>query len=115
MQGVLKSDLELGGLPNALDFIQNDADRKVLELHFMQKTAARPVIAPPDVPTERVAILRKAFAALAHDKEFLADAEKSNIEFDFVPGEEIDKVVALVAATPADVADRYAKAFGPPK
>lgn len=115
MQGALKSDPELGDLPNALDFIQNDADRKVLELHFIQKTAARPVIAPPDVPAERVAILRKSFAALAHDKEFLADAEKSKVEFGFVPGEEIDKVVALVAATPVDVADRYAKAFGPPK
>jgi hypothetical protein len=66
-------------------------------------------------PAERVAILRKSFAALAHDKEFLADAEKSKVEFGFVPGEEIDKVVALIVATPAEVADRYAKAFGPPK
>jgi hypothetical protein len=115
MQGALKSDPELGDLPNALDFIQNDADRKVLELHFIQKTAARPLIAPPDVPAERVAILRKSFAALAHDREFLADAEKSKVEFGFVPGEEIDKVVALIAATPAEVADRYTKAFGPPK
>lgn len=115
MQGALKSDPELGDLPNALDFIKNDADRKVLELHFTQKTAARPVIAPPDVPAERVALLRKAFAALAHDQEFLADAERSKVEFDFVPGEEIDKIVAKIAATPADVADRYAKAFGPQK
>jgi tripartite-type tricarboxylate transporter receptor subunit TctC len=115
MQGALKSDPELGDLPNALDFIKSDADRKVLELHFFQKTAARPVIAPPDVPAERVAILRKAFAALAHDQEFLADAEKSKVEFGFVPGEEIDKVVGLIAATPADVADRYAKAFGAQK
>ena len=115
MQGALKKDPELGDLPSALDFIKTDAHRKVLELHFTQKTAARPVIMPPGVPAERVAILRKAFAALAHDKEFLVDAEKSKVEFDFVPSEEIDKVVALVAATPADVADRYAKAFGPPK
>jgi len=115
MQGALKNDPELGNLPNALDFIRNDADRKVLELHFTQKTAARPVITAPDVPAERVAILRKAFAALAHDIEFLADAEKSKVEFGFVPGEEIDKVVALIAATPADIADRYAKAFGPQK
>jgi tripartite-type tricarboxylate transporter receptor subunit TctC len=115
MQGALESDPELGDLPNALDFIKNGADRKVLELHFTQKTAARPVIAPPDVPAERVALLRKAFAALAHDQEFLADVERSKVEFGFVPGEEIDKIVAQIAATPADVADRYAKAFGPQK
>ena len=113
MQGALQKEPELGDLPIALDFIKNDADRKVLELHFTQKTAARPLIAPPDVPAERVAILRKAFAALAQDKEFLAEADKAKIEFGFVPGEEIDKVVALIAATPADIAERYAKAFGP--
>jgi hypothetical protein len=112
MQGALRKDPELADLPSALDFIKNDADRKVMELHFTQKTAARPVIAPPDVPADRVAVLRKAFAALAHDKEFLAEAE-GKIEFGLVPGEEIDKVVALIAATPPDIADRYAKAFGP--
>ena len=35
------------------------------------------------------------------------------MEFDFVPGPEIDKIVAKVVATPADIAERYAKAFGP--
>ena len=40
MQGALKNEPELGALPNALDFIKNDADRKVMELHFTQKTAA---------------------------------------------------------------------------
>jgi hypothetical protein len=113
MQGALRKEPELGNLPSALDFIRNDADRKVLELHFTQKTAARPVVAPPGVPAERVAMLRKAFAALAHDKEFLAEAEKGKIEFGFIAGEEIDKVVALIAATPPDIAERYAKAFGP--
>jgi hypothetical protein len=114
MQGALHKEPELADVPSALDFIKNDADRKVLELHFTQKTAARPVIAPPEVAPDRIAILRKAFAALAHDKEFLAEAEKGKIEFGFVPGEEVDKVVAVITATPPDIADRYAKAFGPP-
>ena len=100
MQGALKNEPELGALPNALDFIRNDADRKVLELHFTQKTAARPLVAPPEVPAERVALLRQAFEALARDKEFLAEMDKAKMEFDFVPGQAIDKVVAQIAATP---------------
>ena len=115
IQGALKNEPELGSLPNALDFIKNATDRKVLELHFTQKTAARPLIAPPGVPAERIAILRKAFAELARDKEFLADADKAKLEFDFVAGEEIDKVVELIASTPPDIAERYAKAFAPDK
>jgi hypothetical protein len=113
MQGALNNERELGALPNALDFIKSDSDRKVLELHFTQKTAARPLVAPPEVPADRVAILRRAFEALAKDKDFLTDAEKAKLEFDFVLGEEIDKVVKIVAETPAEIADLYAKAFSP--
>jgi hypothetical protein len=113
MQGALKNEPELGALPNALQFIRNDADRKVMQLHFTQKTAARPLVAPPEVPKERVALLRKAFEALARDKEFLAEMDKAKMEFDFVPGPEIDKIVAQVVATPPEIAERYAKAFAP--
>ena len=114
MQGALQREPELGKLPSALDYIKNEADRRVLELHFTQKTAARPMIAPPEVPADRVGMLRKAFAALAQDREFLTEAETGRIEFGLVSGEEIDKVVALVASTPPDIAERYAKAFGAP-
>ena len=113
MQGALKNEPELRGLPNAIDFIRNDADRKVMELHFTQKTAARPLVAPPEVPAERVALLRKAFEALAQDKEFLAEMDRAKMEFDFVPGPEVDKVVAQIASTPAEIAERYARAFSP--
>jgi hypothetical protein len=113
MQGALQKEPELGGLPSALDFVKGDADRKVMELHFTQKTAARPLLAPPEVPAERVAILRKAFEDLAKDPEFLAEVEKAKLEIGFVPGKDVDKVVSLIAATPADIAARYAKAFAP--
>ena len=113
MQGALKNEPELRGLPNAIDFIRNDADRKVMELHFTQKTAARPLVAPPEVPAERVALLRKACEALAQDKEFLAEMDRAKMEFDFVPGPEVDKVVAQIASTPAEIAERYARAFSP--
>src|SRR5207253_825269 len=83
-------DPELPDLPNALDFAKSDAERKILQLYFTQKTAARPVIAPPGIPAERLAILRTAFAALASDRDFLADAEKSSLDVDPMPGEEVD-------------------------
>jgi len=114
LQGALRNEPELGSLPNALDFVKNESDRKVMELHFTQKTAARPVVAPPGVPPERIALLRKAFDALANDKEFLAEADKAKAEFGFVSAAEVEKVVALIAATPSEIAERYAKAFAPP-
>jgi tripartite-type tricarboxylate transporter receptor subunit TctC len=114
MQGALQRDPELPDLPSALDFVRDDADRKVMELFFTQKTVARPVIAPPGVPAERIATLRAAFAALATDRDFLADADRSGLDVAPISGEAVDKVVALVAGAPGDVADRFAKIFTPP-
>src|SRR5215471_10632429 len=50
LQGALQRDPELPDLPSVLDFVKSDADRRVLELYFTQKTIARPVIAPPGIP-----------------------------------------------------------------
>lgn len=114
LQSGLKNLPDLPDVPNALDFAKTESDRKVLELFFTQKTAARPVIAPPGMPADRLKILRTAFAALAQDREFLADAEKSNLDVDPMTGEEVDKIVALIASAPPDVVERYTKAFATP-
>ena len=113
MQGALTNDPELRDLPNALDFVKSAADRKVLELHFTQKTAARPVIAPPGVPADRVTTLVSAFKALGQDREFLADAERTKQEISLVSSEEVEKVVRMIVSTPSEIAERYAKAFAP--
>jgi tripartite-type tricarboxylate transporter receptor subunit TctC len=113
MQAGLQRDPELKDLPSALDFVRNDADRKVLELFFTQKTVARPVIAPPGIPAERLATLRSAFAALAKDQEFLTDAERSGLEATPLSGETVDRVIALIAGTSAELADRLTKAIAP--
>src|SRR5262249_3126327 len=80
LQGSLQRDPALLALPSALGFVRDAADRRIMELFFTQKTIARPVIAPPNLPAERLAALRSAFAALASDREFLGDAQKSNLD-----------------------------------
>lgn len=112
LQGALRNEPELGDVPNALDFVKTAEDRKVMELHFTQKTAARPVIAPPDMPAGRLATLREAFMALARDPDFRAEGEKARMEIAPISGDEMDRVVALIAATPAAIAERYKLAFG---
>ena len=114
MQAGLRKDPDLPDLPSALDFVSSDADRRVLELFFTQKTVARPVIAPPGVPPERLAALRAAFAALAQDRDFLVDAERSGLEAAPLAGEAVDKVIALIAVTPTELAERLTKAIAPP-
>lgn len=111
LQIALRPDPEFAQVPFALDFVKNEADRKVLELYLTQKTVARPVLAPPEVPADRVAALRSAFSALAADPRFLADAAKSKLDVDPVSGAEVDSVIALITAASAETAQRLQKAI----
>ena len=52
----------------------------------------------------------RAFEALAKDEAFLADAQRTKQDIDIVPGAEVDKIVASVAATPPEVAARLNEA-----
>ena len=113
MQVGMRKEPELADVPFALDLAADAADRKVMELQFAQKIAARPLTAPPGIPADRLGALRAAFAALARDPAFLADAERSKLEVAPVPAEEIDKVVALIASAPPEAVERYAKIVSP--
>jgi len=104
---------DLPDVPLAMDFVKNDTDKKVMQLFLAQKTVARPVLAPPGIPTDRVAALRKAFVDMIHDGEFKKDAEKSKLEIDPTTGEAVEKVIHLIDATPADVGKRLAEAIEP--
>ncbi len=115
MQIALEKHPEFAHVPFALDFVKNDADRKVMELYLTQKTAARPVLAPPGVPADRVAALRTAFAALGTDSAFLVDAQKIKLDVAPVTGAEVDKVIALITSASPETAQRLQKAIAPEK
>jgi tripartite-type tricarboxylate transporter receptor subunit TctC len=62
-----------------------------------------PFMAPPDLPPERAAALRKAFDETMKDPEFLAEAKQRLLEVNPMTGAEIDKLVGELYATPPDV------------
>ena len=47
---------------------------------FARQVMAWPCVAPPDAPAERVAALRRAFDDTLKDRDFLAEADKLNLE-----------------------------------
>jgi hypothetical protein len=115
MQAALSKEPELGNLPSALDFVSDQADRKVIELYLTQKTLARPIIAPPGVTPERLALLKNAFGALAKDKDFLADAQSARLEVAPIWGEAVDRIIRLISSASAETAARLGKAIGSEK
>src|SRR5262249_61935565 len=67
---------ELRDVPSALDLVADPVSRQVLELILIRQEMGRPLVAPPDVPPERVAALRAAFAAPMTDPEVRAAADR---------------------------------------
>ena len=70
---------------------------------FMSATAAlsRPLLAPPDVPADRVEVLRRAFDAATRDPELLEEAARSGMDIKPMPGRRIQEIVRdLVGSSP---------------
>jgi hypothetical protein len=107
----LKKHPGMGAAPLVMEFAKTDSDRGVLELIFARQDMAYPIVAPPGTPPERVAELRKAFEAVLKDPEYLADAKKQHLETAYMRGEEVDKLIARVLASPPDVVARAVKAI----
>lgn len=105
-QSGMKRHPELPDVPLLIDLAKTDQDRQVLELFLAGDDVARPIIAPPHVPDDRVAALRAAFDATMTDQGFLDDAAKGKIEIASASGREIEAVVMRVLNTPPAVAEK---------
>jgi tripartite-type tricarboxylate transporter receptor subunit TctC len=64
----------------------------------------RPFLAPPGLPEERVAALRRAFDETMKDPEFIEECKKGKLDLNPLPGLELQRVAAdTVNTSPAIV------------
>jgi tripartite-type tricarboxylate transporter receptor subunit TctC len=91
-----------------------EADRAALTMMFARTEYGRPYFVPPDVPPARVEALRRAFDATMNDPGFVADAAQLQLELSPVSGEDVQALVAKLAATPADIVARVRAALETP-
>jgi tripartite-type tricarboxylate transporter receptor subunit TctC len=109
--GPRKTDV-FGKVPSVFDYAKSAEDRQVLEIHFGQLKLARPFVAPPGVPVDRLAALSKAFADSLKDKGLLADAKKAQIDIDYVSGDESRQLMAQFANYPKPALEKAKHAMG---
>jgi tripartite-type tricarboxylate transporter receptor subunit TctC len=90
---------DLPDTPLITDFVKTDEGRQIFKVALARQVMAWPFAAPPGVPAERIAALRKAFDETLQDKEFLAEAERLNLEITPVSGERIQSLIEDVYRT----------------
>jgi tripartite-type tricarboxylate transporter receptor subunit TctC len=98
-------------VPLVKDYVSNDDDKKVLDVIFISTILARPYIAPPGIPAERVKALRDAFMATMKDPEFLAETRKLQLNIDPSSGEEMERIIREAYALPDPIVQKVRKAL----
>ena len=89
----------------------SEDDKKVLDVIFMSTILARPYIAPPNIPADRVKALRDGFMATMKDPEFVAEINKMQLTVDPTSGEDMEKIVRDAYALPDDLIQKVRKAL----
>lgn len=99
---------ELPDVPLLLDMMPNEEARQIAALVTLPTAVGYSHWLSPEVPKERVAILRAAYEATMKDPEFLADAEKQNLQVRPKTAAEISALIDRASATPEPIRKRTA-------
>src|SRR5262245_35321182 len=105
---------DLPDVPSALDLVADVESRQMLELILIRQEAGRPFAAPPSVPADRLAALRRAFDATLADGEFRADADKAQLEIEPLTAAEIETLLAKAYGAPRTIVQKAAALIEPP-
>ena len=103
---------ELPQAPSLGEIGDSAEDRQVFALYASGSAIGRSILAPPGLPAERVKVLRHAFQFMVQDPEFVADLQRTNVELEPLPGEQVEKLIARTLDVPPAVRDRAKLAFG---
>jgi len=103
------------GVPMIMDFVDRkhvlsqysvEDARTWWKLMLTSKAMGRPYTVGPKVPAEKVKVLRQAFMATMNDPAFMADALKQRREVSPISGEEVQQMIAELAAAPKATVDK---------
>jgi Tripartite tricarboxylate transporter family receptor len=111
--GLVKDKDLPASVPLALDLLSKPEDKTFFRLAVLPGEFGRPFVAPPGVPADRLAALRKAFDETMTDPEFAADAGKAGMIIDPLDGAQIQALLDEAYAAPQAVRDRVAEYFLP--
>jgi tripartite-type tricarboxylate transporter receptor subunit TctC len=112
-QAALQKDPELpADVPLLLDLLTDAKDKQALTLIIAAQAMARPFAMPPGTPKDRVEAMRAAFMATMKDAEFVAEAKKTGLDINPMPGDKMAELMAKAFATPPEIVALARRATG---
>jgi tripartite-type tricarboxylate transporter receptor subunit TctC len=101
-----RKEAALPDVPLLLDLARSEEDRQIMSIVSLPSAIGYAYWLPPEVPAERVDLLRRAFDATMRDPEFIADAEGRNLLLRPQAAETLRALIAKAVTTPKPVLER---------
>jgi tripartite-type tricarboxylate transporter receptor subunit TctC len=93
LQTGLERAADLPDVPRFVDLAKDDEQRQLLELFSQSDRVGRSLVAPPNVPQDRIETLRSAFAATLDDPDFFAETKTLQLALDPLPGAAMQAII----------------------
>jgi tripartite-type tricarboxylate transporter receptor subunit TctC len=103
---------ELASVPAVVELATTAEDRAVLAFYASSGAVGRALIAPPGMPAERIALLRRAFDATMRDAAFRAEIATMRLDFEPLAGAELQALVDAATRVSGTVLARARAARG---
>ncbi len=102
----VKAPEGLEGVQNGLDKVGDVTDRKAMELVLSQQESGRPYVTAPEVPADRLKVLRDAFDATMKDPDFIEAARTGNLSHDPLNAAQVNTLIRNAYASPPEIVQR---------
>ena len=109
----LQRNPELSNVPNVMEYVKDPKVREIYQFLFSQQQAGRPFVAPPGIPADRLAALRKALSDISADQNFRADVKKTGGAVTLMTGDDLQKMVNKYYTYPPNVINAARAAMSP--
>jgi tripartite-type tricarboxylate transporter receptor subunit TctC len=105
-QGGTAPNPELKDVPFVRDLARGEEQKQAIEFLYAGQGIGRPFVAPPDLPSDRLAMLRAACDATMKDADFIAEARASKLDLEPEDGAHLAALIAKIYATPKPIVDK---------
>jgi tripartite-type tricarboxylate transporter receptor subunit TctC len=111
MQLGLYKEPDLPNVPMAQDLVRDPDGKRIIAIVSSMSPLGRGLVAPPEMPQDRVAAMRAAFDRTVKDPGFLEEAKKRNLDVNPLGGIELQKIMVETLKVSPEFADKARKAI----
>jgi tripartite-type tricarboxylate transporter receptor subunit TctC len=102
VQFSLKRDPAMPDVPTIMEIVKDPEGKRIFQPLVSNDEIGRSLFATPNMPRDRLAVLRSAFAAMIADPEFQADAQRLHLPLAPKSGDELRAIVNAMFDVPPD-------------